>query len=58
MIIENITYGSNKEKIDFHVPLLDLVVLESAQLAVVKNLLDGTDSDEWLLNAEKKILNG
>jgi len=55
MIIKDITYGAKEEVEELHIPLLHMVELQSQSLNVIKGLLEGTDSDEWLKQAENNI---
>ena len=48
----DITYGDNKEPYKLEIPLLIMVQYEIQQLNVIKNFLDGTDSDSWLVETE------
>ncbi len=61
MIISDLTFGDNNGiKCETNMP--ELVQIQSANIGVLKSLLSGTDSDEWLLDAEhnvlKKLTNG
>lgn len=60
MIIEDLTLtDSNTDKeFDFFIVFSNMLRLHCNSILVLSNLLQGTDSEEWLHNAEKNINNG
>lgn len=48
----NITYGKSKAIKHFDIPVISLMKLHSNSLKTIKTLLQGTDSDVWLKEAE------
>lgn len=54
MSLINITYGQNNGIKQFETPVIQLVEIRLQTLGVIRNYLAGTDSDEWLVEAEEK----
>jgi hypothetical protein len=60
MILEDLTLtDSNTDKeFDFFIVFSNMLRLHSNSILILSNLLQGTDSEEWLQNAENNINNG
>jgi hypothetical protein len=60
MISEDLTLtDSNTDKeFDFFIVFSNMLRLHSNSILILSNLLQGTDSEEWLQNAENNINNG
>ena len=56
MILTDITYGENSkpESCNINIGLIPMIEFEVQHLNVVKGLLEGTESDSWLIEAENK----
>lgn len=55
MTLEDLTLGDNNGiKIVTEMPAL--IQVQSANISVLKGMLSGTDSDEWLLKANNNLL--
>jgi len=49
----DIAYGAQTDNIQIEVPVLSIIELHLKQIEVIKGFLNGTDSDSWLIEAEK-----
>lgn len=62
MLIQNITLRGNNTGSKMDIPFVDMIGIQLNFISVVKNLLEGSDSNEWLLkaheNINKKLFNG
>jgi hypothetical protein len=60
MISEDLTLtDSNTDKeFDFFIVFSNMLRLHSNSILILSNLLQGTDSEEWLQQAENNINNG
>jgi hypothetical protein len=57
MIIEDLTLTQDNAEVgDFVIPISELIKIESANISVLKSFLSGTDSGEWLLEANERLL--
>jgi hypothetical protein len=55
MIINDLTFGDNNG-IKVVTEMQALLQIQSAHINVIKSMLAGTDSDEWLLEANNNVL--
>jgi hypothetical protein len=51
----NITYGQSKAIKHFDVPVISIMKLNANSLNIIKSLLQSTDSDVWLWEAEEEV---
>ena len=55
MTLEDLTLGDNNG-IKIVTEMSALIQVQSANISVLKGMLAGTDSDEWLLKANNNLL--
>ena len=52
----NIKYGKQKPIKQFEVPAIQLMKLNANSLLIIKNMVQSTDSEVWLVEAQDNII--